>query len=109
MADLQSVAEKVNKLAEQQKQEDEILAEVPDEYLDPIMSTLMTDPVLLPSSRQIVDRSTIARYYYYSGIHSVRHLVSACALIIFRYYLPKHFTVRLIESELVTAVFSQKD
>lgn len=64
LADLQSVAEKVNKLAEQQKQEDEILAEVPDEYLDPIMSTLMTDPVLLPSSRQIVDRSTIARYYY---------------------------------------------
>lgn len=65
LADLQSVAKKVNQLAEQQKQEDEILAEVPDEYLDPIMSTLMMDPVLLPSSRQIVDRSTIARYYYY--------------------------------------------
>ncbi len=41
--------------------EEEILAEAPDDYLDPIMSTLMTDPVVLPSSRKTVDRSTIAR------------------------------------------------
>ena len=42
---------------------DEIPSEdIPDTFLDPIMSTLMQDPVLLPSSKIIVDRSTIARH-----------------------------------------------
>lgn len=36
--------------------------DIPDTFLDPIMSTLMVDPVLLPSSKIIVDRSTIARH-----------------------------------------------
>lgn len=38
---------------------EEDLGEIPDELLDPIMGSLMEDPVLLPSSKQIVDRSTI--------------------------------------------------
>ncbi|KAJ6613305.1 ubiquitin elongating factor core-domain-containing protein [Mycena sp. CBHHK59/15] len=38
---------------------EEDLGEVPDEFLDPLMYTVMRDPVLLPSSRTIVDRSTI--------------------------------------------------
>jgi ubiquitin conjugation factor E4 A len=47
----------------QQNQLDEISTEeIPDTFLDPIMSTLMADPVLLPSSKIIVDRSTIARH-----------------------------------------------
>lgn len=58
---LQELAHKVAKLATEQEKEDEILGEAPDEFLDPIMSTFMTDPVLLPSSKQIVDRTTIAR------------------------------------------------
>lgn len=61
VAELQEVAARVHKLADWQQREDELLAEVPDDFLDPIMSTLMTDPVILPSSRQVVDRSTIAR------------------------------------------------
>lgn len=32
---------------------------IPDEYLDPILFNLMVDPVRLPSSHMIVDRSTI--------------------------------------------------
>lgn len=60
--DLKDFAVRVSKAAKLQHQEDELLAEVPDDFLDPIMSTLMTDPVRLPSSKQIVDRSTIARY-----------------------------------------------
>lgn len=40
-------------------QEEEDLGEIPDELLDPIMGSLMEDPVILPSSKQIVDRSTI--------------------------------------------------
>ncbi|KAF8895484.1 ubiquitin conjugation factor E4 [Infundibulicybe gibba] len=35
------------------------LGEIPDEFLDPLMFTVMKDPVLLPSSKTIVDRSTI--------------------------------------------------
>jgi ubiquitin conjugation factor E4 B len=35
------------------------LGEIPEEYLDPLMYTLMEDPVLLPVSRQVIDRSTI--------------------------------------------------
>ncbi|KXN88270.1 Ubiquitin conjugation factor E4 [Leucoagaricus sp. SymC.cos] len=38
---------------------EEDLGEVPDEYLDPLMFTLMRDPVMLPSSKTIVDRATI--------------------------------------------------
>lgn len=35
------------------------LGEIPDEFLDPLMYTLMEDPVLLPVSRIVIDRSTI--------------------------------------------------
>ena len=42
--------------------EEELLADCPDEFLCPIMSVIMMDPVLLPSSKQTVDRSTIARH-----------------------------------------------
>lgn len=35
---------------------------VPDEFLDPIVMTMMEDPVLLPDSKITVDRSTIQRH-----------------------------------------------
>jgi len=35
------------------------LGDVPEEFLDPLMYTIMRDPVTLPSSRTVVDRSTI--------------------------------------------------
>jgi len=38
---------------------EEDLGEVPDEFLDPLMFTLMRDPVILPSSQVVVDRGTI--------------------------------------------------
>ena len=41
--------------------EEELLADCPDQFLCPIMSVIMTDPVMLPS-RQVVDRTTIARH-----------------------------------------------
>ncbi|KAF5338878.1 hypothetical protein D9611_008795 [Ephemerocybe angulata] len=40
-------------------QAEEDLGEVPDEYLDPLMFSVMKDPVMLPSSKAIMDRSTI--------------------------------------------------
>ena len=40
-------------------QDEEDLGDAPDEYLDPIMASLMHDPVTLPTSKVTVDRSTI--------------------------------------------------
>jgi len=62
LGDLNQFAKNVEKAANQKREEDEILAGAPDEFLDPIMSTVMTDPVILPSSRITIDRQTIARY-----------------------------------------------
>lgn len=60
--ELQELAEKVAKKAKEYQANEEVIAEAPDNYLDPIMSTLMLDPVILPSSRKTVDRTTIARH-----------------------------------------------
>ncbi|XP_071868811.1 ubiquitination factor E4A [Bombus fervidus] len=62
LGDLDQFAKNVETAASHKKEEDEILIDAPDEFLDPIMSTLMTDPVVLPSSRITIDRQTIARH-----------------------------------------------
>ncbi|KAJ1474819.1 U-box domain-containing protein [Baffinella frigidus] len=38
------------------------MGEAPEEFMDPIMQTLMLDPVKLPSSGVIVDRKVIVRH-----------------------------------------------
>lgn len=47
--------------AQRQLDEDEELelGEIPDEFLDPLMFSLMEDPVILPGSKITIDRSTI--------------------------------------------------
>ena len=45
------------KAAEEEEEQD--LGEVPDEFMDPLMFDLMKDPVTLPSSKAVMDRSTI--------------------------------------------------
>lgn len=40
---------------------EEDLGEIPDEFLDPIMSVLMRNPVRLPTSGNVMDRSVISR------------------------------------------------
>ncbi|KAH8411922.1 hypothetical protein KR222_002464 [Zaprionus bogoriensis] len=62
IGDMAEFASKVQKMSDDYKEEQELLADAPEEYLDPIISTLMTDPVVLPSSNVTVDRSTIARH-----------------------------------------------
>lgn len=58
-----NIAQRVSELAIQQSNDEELLlTEAPENFLDPIMSTLMIDPVILPSSKINVDRSTIARH-----------------------------------------------
>jgi hypothetical protein len=36
--------------------------DAPEEFLDPLMSTLMEEPVELPSSKTIIDYMTISKY-----------------------------------------------
>jgi len=36
--------------------------DVPEHFLDPLLNTIMTDPVILPSSQHVVDRATIERH-----------------------------------------------
>jgi ubiquitin conjugation factor E4 A len=56
------LGEKIEAISRQQQIDDSAYDDAPDEYLDPIMSHLMVDPVILPSSKKILDRSTIARH-----------------------------------------------
>ncbi|KIJ54955.1 hypothetical protein M422DRAFT_153298 [Sphaerobolus stellatus SS14] len=40
-------------------QAEDDLGDIPDPFLDPLMYTIMRDPVTLPSSKMVIDRSTI--------------------------------------------------
>ena len=50
---------RIAKVRAEDEAADADLGDIPEEFLDPLMYTLMEDPVLLPKSRQIIDRSTI--------------------------------------------------
>ncbi|KIV89059.1 hypothetical protein, variant 1 [Exophiala mesophila] len=51
--------ERIAKAKSEDEAADADLGEIPDEFLDPLMYTLMEDPVLLPISKIVIDRSTI--------------------------------------------------
>ena len=53
------LAEAVKVAKEEADTAEQDLGDIPDEFLDPILATLMTDPVILPRSRVTLDRSTI--------------------------------------------------
>ncbi|XP_054160549.1 ubiquitin conjugation factor E4 B-like [Oppia nitens] len=50
------------RIVEKLKFESQDWNEVPNEYKDPVMDTLMDDPVILPTSGKIMDRSIIIRH-----------------------------------------------
>jgi ubiquitin conjugation factor E4 B len=56
---LNEFIDRCEKVLQDDKQEEEELGDAPEEFLDPLMYTLMEDPVILPTSRTTVDRSTI--------------------------------------------------
>jgi ubiquitin conjugation factor E4 B len=59
LAEWAQFAAVIRKTKEEIDAEDADLGEIPDEYTDPLMATLMEDPVILPRSRQTVDRTTV--------------------------------------------------
>ncbi|KAF9464224.1 ubiquitin elongating factor core-domain-containing protein [Collybia nuda] len=56
---LRQFVTKVEECKASMEADDEDLGDIPDEFLDPLLATLMHDPVILPSSKAIVDRATI--------------------------------------------------
>ncbi|OQO02794.1 hypothetical protein B0A48_11077 [Cryoendolithus antarcticus] len=62
LAAFASLASKIAVVAEADAQEEDDLGEIPEEFLDPLMAELMSDPVILPTSKNVIDRSTIKSY-----------------------------------------------
>lgn len=60
--DLKDLEKSVMALSAHQASDDTLFADAPDEFLDGILMHLMSDPVRLPHSQQVVDRSTIMRH-----------------------------------------------
>ncbi|KAK5641761.1 hypothetical protein RI129_010308 [Pyrocoelia pectoralis] len=52
---------KANQIRIDNQKSEDWMADAPDEFKDPLMDTLMTDPVLLPSG-QVMDRAVIMRH-----------------------------------------------
>ena len=57
----ESLPDLVEKSSRSVEEDEALLADAPDEFLDEIMSTFMMDPVILPSGHY-VDRSTITQH-----------------------------------------------
>ena len=55
------LAERVRLVAAAAEEEEADLGEIPDDFLDPVMYTLMTDPIKLPSGGKM-DRANILRH-----------------------------------------------
>ena len=54
-----SLASQIARVKEEEEEAEQDLGEIPDEFLDPLIYTLMEDPVILPTSKTTIDRSTI--------------------------------------------------
>ncbi len=59
MSEWRHMGESIKAAKDLADMEEADLGDIPDEYMDPLLATLMEDPVILPISRQVVDRSTI--------------------------------------------------
>ena len=55
------LTQNVERIVETKKQLDIDLSDAPNEYKDPLMDTIMEDPVVLPSGH-VMDRSVIIRH-----------------------------------------------
>lgn len=54
--------DQVERAASELENLEEELGEIPEEYLDPLMFTLMKDPVLLPTSGKTMERTSITQH-----------------------------------------------
>ena len=61
MTAFESLPDLVDKASQAVQEEEALLADAPAEFMDELMATYMTDPVILPSGHY-VDRSTITQH-----------------------------------------------
>ena len=59
---LHRFALKVEEAANKLKTMETTMGDVPEEFLDPILGTVMNDPVILPNSQMTLDRTSIVRH-----------------------------------------------
>ncbi|CAJ0762983.1 24042_t:CDS:10 [Entrophospora sp. SA101] len=59
---LEKFVNEVEEVIREEAADEKELGDIPDEFMDPIMCQIMKDPVTLPESKQIVDRSTITTH-----------------------------------------------
>jgi len=59
---LSSFVERVGREVQRAQSELSEMGDIPEEFLDPILNTMMNDPVILPSSGVILDRAVISRH-----------------------------------------------
>lgn len=62
MTAFEALPDLVQKAFERVSADEELYEDAPDEFLDALLSSFMLDPVILPSSGHIVDRSTITQH-----------------------------------------------
>eukprot|EP00970_Alexandrium_tamarense_P017549 scaffold10021_cov193-Alexandrium_tamarense.AAC.1 len=56
------LASKVEEASKIMTSDEDLYEDAPDEFMDPLLSEFMNDPVLLPTSGNIVDRKTITQH-----------------------------------------------
>ena len=59
---LQQFALKVTEAANKLETMETTMGDVPEEFLDPLLGTIMNDPVILPNSQVTLDRISIVRH-----------------------------------------------
>ncbi|KAK9804240.1 hypothetical protein WJX72_002942 [[Myrmecia] bisecta] len=62
ISELEGISLRIAAASAEAVEEDELLGEIPDEFKDLLTDDLMHDPVTLPTSGSVLDRSTIARH-----------------------------------------------
>lgn len=62
LAQFDSIVRDIESVSASVADMEELLGDIPDQFLDPLMMTLMKDPVLLPTSKVIMDRPVITRH-----------------------------------------------
>ena len=62
MDEFSSLPSKIEAAALTVEDDEALTQDAPDEFLDPLMCTFMKDPVFLPTSGNIIDRSTITQH-----------------------------------------------
>ena len=57
-----TLEKEVKIIKEKQKKLEELEDDIPDEFYDPIMATLIEEPIMLPSTKVIMDKTVITRH-----------------------------------------------